>query len=641
MAMRMRAIFNRIMRLQQVLPQLLRFAVRHWGLWSLLRRVVEAYRQGGFQLLRLKLRMALNFMVHHQRPLDGPVQPNALPSPRPAGLLESTAPVVSLNTRYGLSEAEWTRFLDPLLNEKLTRPAQRLPPRATPSPRLWAVLDLTGGMDAGADGGDGGPSPSLDERVTASLAALQRMAEAAAFPVSIVGYGAAAAPAPLRLCATLAEAVALAGDEDLLLFLRPGDAVRAELAPALPVYRLFERAIVLVDLYYRDGEEVHPLFLPGVNYCHALNCDYFRSRFLARGREAKAQLAADTPATPRDLAVRIMGDVYVREDWDAECHLAVPLVELRESTEALRRERTDLVRRRTPLRHPLAPEAPAADAAGTGSVSVVLCTKDKGHLLRQIVNALLRYPAGLVREVVVVSNQTGNEYALSTLDDLTANPRVHIVRFDQPFNFSRQCNLGVRRTTGEFLLFLNDDIVPISEDWLEELLAPFANPRVGITGPLLVYPDERVQQGGMYLGFNNVAGHTLRFARLPDEDYGFMASAPRFVSVLTGAALVMRRSLFEAMNGFDPLLASYIQDVDLCLRARAVGADIVFNPRSVLIHMESISVKTTLDNQLVQTTRNREFEIFHTRWSDVLGGDPFHNANFAPGDEGLRTLRLA
>ncbi|WP_109117473.1 glycosyltransferase [Azospirillum sp. TSO22-1] len=638
------------MRLQQVLPQLLRFAVRHWGLWSLLRRVVEAYRQGGFQLLRLKLRMALNFMVHHQRPLDGPVPASALPPPRPAGLLESTAPVVSLNTRYGLSDAEWTRFLDPVLNEKLIRPAQRLPSRATPSPRLWAVLDLSGGADAGGDGGaeggDGGPG--LDERVAASLAALQSLAEAAEFPVSIVSYGAAAptsaaesggAPA-LHRCATLAEAVALAGDEDLLLFLRPGDAVRAELAAALPVYRLFDRAIVLLDLYYRDREEVHPLFLPGVNYCHALNCDYFRSRFLARGREAKAQLAGSV--TPRDLAVRIMGDVYAREDWDAECHLAVPLIELSESTETLRRERTDLVRRRTPLRYPLAPEAPTAtDAAGAGSVSVVLCTKDKGHLLRQIVNALLRYPAGLVREVVVVSNQTGNEYALSTLDDLTANPRVHIVRFDQPFNFSRQCNLGVRRTTGEFLLFLNDDIVPISEDWLEELLAPFANPRVGITGPLLVYPDERVQQGGMYLGFNNVAGHTLRFARLPDEDYGFMASAPRFVSVLTGAALVMRRSLFEAMNGFDPLLASYIQDVDLCLRARAVGTDIVFNPRSVLIHMESISVKTTLDNQLVQTTRNREFEIFHTRWSDFLGRDPFHNANFAPSDEGLHTLRLA
>lgn len=631
MAMRMRAIFNRVIRLQQVLPQLLRFAVQHWGLWSLLRRVVETYRQGGFHLLRLKLRMALNFMAHNQRPLDGPVQPNALPPARPAGLLESAAPVVSLNTRYSLSDAEWNRFLEPVFTEKLIRPSHRLSPRKEPWPRLWVVLDLD--AEAGED------APALDERVRTSLAALQGLAEAAEFPVACIGFG-AGAPAvaaggmpALRTCATLTEAVAQAGDDDLLLFLRPGDQARPELALALPVYRLFDRVIVLVDLYYRDGEDVHPLFLPGANYCHALNCDYFRSRFLARGREAKAQDAA----TPYDLAVRIMGEVYAREDWDAECHLAAPLVELRETTAALRRERVDLVRRRTPLRYPL---APAAGASGTGSVSVVLCTKDKGHLLRQIVNALLRYPVGLVREVVVVSNQTGNEYALSTLDDFIANPRVDVVRFDQPFNFSRQCNLGVRRTTGDFLLFLNDDIVPISEDWLEELLAPFANPRVGITGPLLVYPDERVQQGGMYLGFNNVAGHTLRFAHLPDEDYGFMASAPRFVSVLTGAALVMRRSLFEALNGFDPLLASYIQDVDLCLRARAVGADIVFNPRSVLIHMESISVKTTLDDQLVQTTRNREFEIFHTRWSDFLGCDPFHNANFAPSDEGLRTLRL-
>ena len=194
----------------------------------------------------------------------------------------------------------------------------------------------------------------------------------------------------------------------------------------------------------------------------------------------------------------------------------------------------------------------------------------------------------LIREVVVVSHATRNPYALKTIADLRQN-QVKVVPYEGPFNFSRQCNLGARQTMSPFILFLNDGITPVTSDWLEQLLAPFDNPDVGMTGPLLLYPDKSVQHAGMFLGFHKTAGHTLRSARLPAGDYLFMTQAPRQVSCLTGAAMLVDRRLFDDLNGFDPLLGTYIQDVDLSLRVGRSGRRLVFNPRSILLHMEPAS----------------------------------------------------
>jgi GT2 family glycosyltransferase len=232
-----------------------------------------------------------------------------------------------------------------------------------------------------------------------------------------------------------------------------------------------------------------------------------------------------------------------------------------------------------------------------------------------------------------------NAHAKHTLAAISKEERVLVLDDHAPFNFSRFCNFGARRCRGDFLMFLNDDIVPVSETWLEEMLAPSADPRTGVTGPLLIYPDERTQHAGMYLGYNGVAGHTMRFARLPCQDYMFMGPAPRHVSCLTGAALLVRRSIFDGLNGFDEMFATHIQDVDFCLRALGAGYRLVFNPRVVLVYMESVSVRATLDDPITWETRETEHRRFVERWNRLLSDDPYHNPNFDLDDETLSRLR--
>lgn len=181
--------------------------------------------------------------------------------------------------------------------------------------------------------------------------------------------------------------------------------------------------------------------------------------------------------------------------------------------------------------------------------------------------------------------------------------------------------------------------MPVSERWLDELISPFTDPTVGAVGPLLLYPNEKVQHAGMFMGYRGAAGHTLRHIVLPEGDYCFMGMAEREVTCVTGAALVIRRQIFDDLNGFDSQLDTIFQDVDLCLRIGGLGFKVLYNPRSVLLHMESVSILPTLERPGDAEQRGRQHQYLLSRYSEArLSIDPFVNPAQSRHDETLRTL---
>jgi len=441
---------------------------------------------------------------------------------------------------------------------------------------------------------------------------------------------------PESFSTTLASLLLEADAGDLVWFLGAGDQVDCRSGGLLAQAAAAGADLCLFDTYFLEEDRVFPQLHPGFNEILGLNCNYFRSRFIAR---VGALRQIDTSATCTNAYETARALISLRQQRAgvSGTHLAGGFMRIEESHSTLKRESEDLIAGkdadfgRGSLNRIPRPEQ--------RSVAVVICTQDRGHLLRQAVRSVLETGHNCIEEVVIVSHQPRNTYALKTLADIQHLKQVRMLTYEGPFNFSRQCNLGARQTSAPFLLFLNDDITPITPDWLERLLAPFSNPTVGVTGPLLLYPDERVQHSGMFLGYKNVAGHLLRSARLPDGDYLFMTQAPREVSCLTGAAMVIERSLFDDLNGFDPLLGTYLQDVDLSLRVHRSGRRLVFNPQAVLVHMESSSLRETLADSARQATREREHAYFLRRWAGALARDPFHNPNFDVHDESLRSLR--
>ena len=414
-----------------------------------------------------------------------------------------------------------------------------------------------------------------------------------------------------------------------VLFLKAGDLPSPDLPKAIAgAARGGVWEVVSFDLARRTGDRVQPLLLPGANPTLLASADYVFSRIALRGAalgEARDLEAADPRA--RVLAwLETQPPLQARGRWR---HVGRVLAVAAVSDADIDRERhAALAHGRRPV------SRRQADGA-----TVVICTKDKGHLTRQLVRQLLAKDRATVDEVVIVSNNTANPYALQTLKDLSAEPRVRVLRMDEAFNFSRLCNAGVRAGQGRGpVLLLNDDIAPVSQDWIERLLWRLEDPAVGAVGPLLLYPDERVQHTGMYLGHAGIAGHILRAARLPETDYLLTGCAAREVSAVTGAVLMTSRAAFEALNGLDEQLATYLQDVDYCLRVRGAGLVNVFEPASVLIHMESATIRS-LETPAFHHRRYAERLRFTERWGDLLLNDPLHPRGFDLDDETLRRLR--
>jgi GT2 family glycosyltransferase len=407
------------------------------------------------------------------------------------------------------------------------------------------------------------------------------------------------------------------------LFMRAGDLPEASLSAAVAdAFADPACEILTFDMVRRAGGRAQPLLLPGANLPLLQDTDSIASRAFLRGAAL-----AKAGAGPRDSILTWCGRRPVQEIRAGWRHLPQVLLDVDLSDAEM------VERRRLPSARP------GSTAATADPVSVVICTKDKGHLVRQLTRQLLVLGSDQVAEILIVSNGTTNPYALRALADLSSDPRVRILRRDAPFNFARLCNDAANETAGGGpLLFLNDDIAPVSEDWLSVLRDRLLEPGVGAVGPLLLYPDERVQHAGMYLRFPSGAGHYLRGAALPSEDVMGLANAAREVTCLTGAVLLTRRDAFEAIGGFDEQLAISFQDVDYGLKLYSRGLRSVFEPRSILIHMESVSLaRANADPELLRQ-RHAERALMLARWAAAFPTDPFLPAGLAPQDEGLRKL---
>lgn len=222
-------------------------------------------------------------------------------------------------------------------------------------------------------------------------------------------------------------------------------------------------------------------------------------------------------------------------------------------------------------------------------------------------------------EIVVVDGYDIPEPILERI----AAPDLHLVRCEQPFNFSQRINLGVSEATGDILLLLNDDVEIITPDWLESMLEFAQQTEIGAVGAKLLFPDGKIQHMGvMVLGGN--PGHA--FYGFDGDHPGYFCSniVNRNYLAVTGACLMVRRELFLQLHGMDEGFPNNYNDVDLCLKIHQAGYRNVVTPYAQLIHYESSSRKPGL--------QPKEWENLDHKWRSylhTLKGDPYYNPNLS------------
>lgn len=264
---------------------------------------------------------------------------------------------------------------------------------------------------------------------------------------------------------------------------------------------------------------------------------------------------------------------------------------------------------------------------GNPLVSILIPFREQPKLLDACVSSILEKTRYQNFEILCIDNGSMEPATLATISSLEQrDPRVRVLRYDAPFNYSAINNFGVTHARGEHILLLNNDTEVICEEWLDSMLEHSQRPEVGVVGARLLYEDGTIQHAGVLVGPGGVAGHAHLF--LPGDHPGYFARAQlvQNLSAVTFACAMTRRDVFEKLGGLNENeLKIAFNDVDYCLRVREAGYLIVYTPYALLHHYESKS-RGYEDTPEKQARFSNEVRYMQQRHAAILErGDPYYN----------------
>ena len=265
-------------------------------------------------------------------------------------------------------------------------------------------------------------------------------------------------------------------------------------------------------------------------------------------------------------------------------------------------------------------------------IDIIIPTKDRVDLLQACVNSLYKktvLPADVHFRIIIADNGSVQENTISYFNSLKEKETI-IVDCCGPFNYSSINNKAASAGNGDIILFLNNDIEIIESEWLVAMLEQAQQPEVGAVGAKLLYPDGTIQHAGVLIGINGIAGHSHQFFPEYTDDHLAGGHIDSLLSIrecmaVTAACLMVRRSVFEEIGGFDENFVVGFGDTDLCLRMYVKGYKIIWTPYARLIHHESASRgKSSLETHMADTT------LMRLKWDEIIKkGDPYYNPNLS------------
>ncbi|PZR49122.1 glycosyltransferase family 2 protein [Paraburkholderia fungorum] len=261
-------------------------------------------------------------------------------------------------------------------------------------------------------------------------------------------------------------------------------------------------------------------------------------------------------------------------------------------------------------------------------VSILIPTRDGLKLLEQCINSVFEKTIYSNYEIILIDNGSTEPETIAYFEKLKQDARVRVIRDESPFNFSALNNRAAAIATGELLCLMNNDIQVISHDWLDEMVSLAVQPQNGAIGACLWYPNDVLQHGGVIVGLGGVAGHMHHMMRRGHFGYFARGVAMQNLSAVTAACLVIRKSVYDEVGGFDETLAVAFNDVDFCLRVREAGYRNVWTPYAELYHHESASRGNDMDADKFARFATEVRKMEH-RWGPVLETDPAYNPNLS------------
>lgn len=260
----------------------------------------------------------------------------------------------------------------------------------------------------------------------------------------------------------------------------------------------------------------------------------------------------------------------------------------------------------------------------TTKVSIIIPFKDKVGLLKNCVGSILKKTTHDAYEIVLVSNNSTEKKTHDYLKTLAGNEKIKIYYYNEPFNFSAVNNFGRKHATGEYLVLLNNDTEVIGGEWLTELIGVASQPWAGAVGPLLLYPNGKIQHAGIIMGMDTMAGHVFRHLH---EDALTPFGRPywsRNYMAVTAACVAVKTSKYDEVGGLDETFVMAGQDVAFSIRLHEKGYRNVYWPFAKLYHYENVSVGSYQKAPTTDYDHSLTYYTPYLKW-----GDPYYNSNLS------------
>ncbi|WP_296175479.1 glycosyltransferase [uncultured Brevundimonas sp.] len=289
------------------------------------------------------------------------------------------------------------------------------------------------------------------------------------------------------------------------------------------------------------------------------------------------------------------------------------------------------------------PGAVCVRRKAAASATIIIPTRDGRALLEPCVESILSSLSAnqAAVEILIIDHESSDPATLAYLDDLRRRGAARIMPFSGAFNWALMNNRAAAETGSDVLIFLNNDTLVLSPDWIDALCAEALRPEIGVVGARLLYQDGAIQHAGFvwreghpgFLIHDGVGEPAIRGGYL-----GRHALTHACVAV-TGACMAVAREKFQELGGFDagnfPVEGN---DVDLCLRAWSRNYRVLYSPHATLYHLESVSRGFSRDGEKKALAGKANAKLL-ARWDDGFRTDPWFNPHFSREGRPYQLLR--
>lgn len=250
-------------------------------------------------------------------------------------------------------------------------------------------------------------------------------------------------------------------------------------------------------------------------------------------------------------------------------------------------------------------------AAGEPLVSIIIPCFNQFEYTRKCINSIsLNTESSITYEIILIDDNSSDD----TSNIGNYYPEIRVIRNKENQGFLKNVNNAAKQARGEYIVLLNNDTIVLKE-WLSSSLHVFDHfDHVGAVGSKLIFPNGMLQEAGGYITKDEHFGNYGKFNSIFTPYYNYT----REVDYVSGACFLIKKQLWSDLGGFDDIyLPAYFEDTDLCMRIRATGRKVMYNPLSCVLHFESISYGTSPSSRKEQQMKKNK-SIFIERWKEEL-----------------------